>query len=787
MLRKVMSSVKSTLVYAENKKPLRADLIVFTSRNGKDFAGNMLRILIELYRRYGDKYQYVVGLEKNQFGRVKKILKQYGLNSVRLIRYDSLEYLKLLERAAFLFNDTSFHMRYVKRPGQVYINTWHGTPLKMMGIDSPSSFPGNGVAMDNVQRNLFAADYLLFPSEYFQNVMANAYSLNGLYTGAILREGYPRNSIFFDSDSRIKTRERYGLLNKRVYVYMPTFREGNDDKYSTTLLRFLKTLDNKLTDNEVLFVKIHYHGHSLIKYQNYKHILEYPKDIETYEFLNTADCLVSDYSSVIYDFAASGKKIILLTFDSEEYMKERGLYKQPVSFPFPVVDTPSKLLQELRTDKNYSDELFRKTFCACEGPDSTKKIVDHIFEGKNCCQEVSLYSRDHEKAYLFVGALTLNGVTTSAQNIMALENSNRLYYASFSRKMLEHHEEHLANLPKHHGVIEISGSYYCTILEMAALALYYTFRVDNIFLRKTIDKFFEREVSRTFSGMGFDTYIHFDGYGTYITGLLQHARGRRAIFVHNDMKSEMSMKKNQNSLGLRDAYQNYDKVAVVAEGLVDITAKISGKRDNILVVQNCQNASEIRARANKELVMGEHTKVFHTHNKSVDEFLSAHKKNIITIGRFSAEKRHEMLIEAFEKLEQPDIGLIIIGGGGDLLEKTVDRAQQSKKAKDIILIYSIPNPMPIMKRCDLFVLSSLYEGMPMVLYEAECLGIPAITVDTTGCHEFMTKYDGTLVDDSVSGLVWGMKQGIDGKVRTLGINFDKYNRMCVEQFEAIFR
>lgn len=785
MLREIMSSVKSTLVYAENRKPLRTDLIVFTSRNGKDFAGNMLRLLIELNKRYGDKYQYVIGLEKQQFVRTRKILKQYGLTKVAIVRYDSLRFQKLLQRASYLFNDTTFHMRYVKRPGQTYINTWHGTPLKKMGNDSPSVFAGNTIRMDNVQRNLFAADYLIFPSDYCQKKMTSAFCMNGLYKGTIIKEGYPRNSIFFDEESRRQVKLKFGLENKKVYVYMPTFREGENGDVAYD--DFFQSLDEGLKNDEVLFVKLHYYDAAKVRLDKFKHIFLYPNDIETYEFLNIADTLISDYSSVIYDFAVTRKKIIRFAFDTEKYAKSRGLYSQPISFPFPVVESCEALLDELHSPKQYSDEEFINTYCSYEGPETPSKIIRHIFEHEKCCDTNLIYDQEREKVLFFAGALCLNGITTSAQNYLSMRKDERLYFISYTRKMLEKNTGNLRNLPKGNGVVEFSGFYYSTLWETAAFLLYYLCKLDLAVLRKTIYKFYRREAQRTFSGMGFDHYIHFDGYGTYVTGLLQHCSGRRIIFVHNDMLREIKRKKNQNILCIRDAYRSYDVVAVVAESLKARIARISRRKDNIRVVQNCQNDKQMKLDGSRDIVLQDSTRVFNVTGLSIEQFLTSHKYIFITIGRFSPEKRHSMLIDAFEKLGENQVGLIIIGGVGELYEQTCMAVEHSIKANDIMLIHSIENPMPILKCADLFILASEYEGMPMVFYEAECMGVPSIAVDTTGSHEFMEKYHGTLVEDSVDGLVKGMKLFLEGKIHTLGIDFEKYNSLVLRQYEDIFR
>ena len=92
------------------------------------------------------------------------------------------------------------------------------------------------------------------------------------------------------------------------------------------------------------------------------------------------------------------------------------------------------------------------------------------------------------------------------------------------------------------------------------------------------------------------------------------------------------------------------------------------------------------------------------------------------------------------------------------------------------------NPMPVLNACDLFLLTSDYEGRPVVLYEADILGIPAVATDVPGAHGFMEDYGGYLVPASADGVYEGMKAWENGKVKTLSVDCEKNNRTSVELF-----
>lgn len=105
-------------------------------------------------------------------------------------------YYRMLSKAGFLINDSTFPGRFIKKDGQIYLNVWHGTPLKCMGRDNLEE----RYSMGNVMRNLLMSDYLLFSNVFMEEKMRGAYMLDNLYQGQFIHECYPRNEIFFHPD-----------------------------------------------------------------------------------------------------------------------------------------------------------------------------------------------------------------------------------------------------------------------------------------------------------------------------------------------------------------------------------------------------------------------------------------------------------------------------------------------------------------------------------------------------------------------------------------------------------
>ena len=217
--------------------------------------------------------------------------------------------------------------------------------------------------------------------------MASAYFLDDLYKGKILYAGYPRNAVFSEPERGKMLRGDLGLEGKKLYSYMPTWRgalrhidiQENTDR----VVRFLADLDKGLAKDEILFVRLHPFIGDTVSFSGYSHIRPFPGGYDPYDILNMCDCLVTDYSSVMFDYADTGRKVVLFVYDKEAYMEERGMYVPIDTFPFPQVRQVDALLAELRTPKQYDDDAFRKRFCPYDRKDAARDICRHIIQGEN--------------------------------------------------------------------------------------------------------------------------------------------------------------------------------------------------------------------------------------------------------------------------------------------------------------------------------------------------------------------------------------------------------------------
>ena len=180
-LLKLKQCFKNDLIYYNYyHKKIDENLVYVESRDGNDFTGNILRIVEELSTgEYGNLKIFVYAKQDAQ-SKIKELQKNYNLK-INEVSSNEITACKKLEIAKYIITDSGLRPRYVKRPGQIVLETWHGTPLKTMGIDNKAEEH----RCANIQQVFFASDYLLYPNGYMKEKMLNAYASSEKYTSLI--------------------------------------------------------------------------------------------------------------------------------------------------------------------------------------------------------------------------------------------------------------------------------------------------------------------------------------------------------------------------------------------------------------------------------------------------------------------------------------------------------------------------------------------------------------------------------------------------------------------------
>ena len=792
-------SFRATFRYTKyyEKGKINNNDILFQSFDGSSISGNVYYLLLEIYKdKYYENFKKYIVASQNQYRTIKTFLhKKNIISNVKVIKINSRKYCKLLATAKYLINNATYPTYFIKKEEQIYINTWHGTPLKAMGRNIKNA-PNE---LGNTQRNFMMADYLLYQNEFMFNKMREDYMLDNLYKGEYLISGYPRNDIFYIQKSREEIKKKLNIQNKRVYIYMPTWRGSLINKENLTqyhyLMYILLQLDNKMEEDSILYVKLHNYANSMIDFKLFKNIKPFPKEYETYEFLNIADALITDYSSVFFDYANTKKKIILFAYDEEEYLANRGMYIDYNKLPFKKVTNVRELAEEMKeTDYNEEYHEFYNEFCNYDNINAAKKVCDYIFKQEKVDNIKIIkgleYNNHKENVLLFGGSLLKNGITTALKGIYKnVDLEKRNYFLTFYKNKVEKNKMEI-NFFKNIDYIPIQGRSNTTLFEYIIYCLYNYCNINNRYINMVMDRIYEREIKRVYPNIEFKYAIHFTGYERNAMQLIKEMNAKRIIFVHNDLMEEEKNKGNFHKNTLINAYKKFDKIVLVRETMLHSIKKYLGEegQKKVEVVHNLNNIEFILENKDKEIKFNEDTYSNISLVKLKEILEDKSKKKFINIARFSKEKGLDRLITAFNKfnVKNQNNYLIIIGGYGKQFEEIKEQITKINN-KNIILIKSLSNPYPILNKCDCFVLSSYYEGLPMTIMEALILNKKVISTDIEGPREFLSQGYGYLVENSEEGLITGFYDYINGKLDNLRkFNYKEFNDKALIELEKLF-
>ncbi|MFJ8674110.1 CDP-glycerol glycerophosphotransferase family protein [Streptomyces sp. NPDC093589] len=386
-LRKNLVSGDNKLrVYHEvfSRLPVKKRTVVFESHLGKQYSDSP-RALYEEMRRQGLDFQ--------AFWSYSGSPKDFPKDAT-LVRRWSLPYLKALAQAEFWVDNQSYPLKLTKRPETTYIQTWHGSALKNMGFDQPAQKALTRQQQADQQRSLDRFDRFLVRSEHDVHTLAKAFRLQ---EKTLLRAGYPRNDALVRSRLREEasgSRERGALAaelgipdDRTVLLYAPTFRKAGGRHGRFELPFDVERFAEQFGDRYVLLVRSHYLNHVVLPPTVQGRVIDMSARHDVTPVLELADGLITDYSSVMFDYALLDRPLVFFTYDYDAYVHEgRGTYFDLLEHaPGPVVRTEEDFFGAIKSFETHSLEFAaaRREFVAKFGEydrgDAAQSIVDQFF------------------------------------------------------------------------------------------------------------------------------------------------------------------------------------------------------------------------------------------------------------------------------------------------------------------------------------------------------------------------------------------------------------------------
>ena len=300
------------------------------------------------------------------------------------VRRLSLRYYYYMARAKYFVNNVNFHKTHKKRKNQIEVQTMHGTPLKSIGLDVVSDFPTEKSRCDYIEK-CKRWDYLLVQSSFVENLSRTAFC----FDKEVLKTGYPRTDVLFEDnrkESIESLKKKLGLpTDKKVIMYAPTWRIKGDHKQMLDVER----MKARLSSDYILIQRLHHFsaiGYDSIETDGF--VFDFTNYSSIEDLYSITDILITDYSSVMFDYAVLGRPMLFYAYDLDNYRdKLRGLYFDiETEAPGPVLYTTDEVICAIENIDNTIDAnkdkvtAFNDKYIEYECKDSSKKIFEIITE-----------------------------------------------------------------------------------------------------------------------------------------------------------------------------------------------------------------------------------------------------------------------------------------------------------------------------------------------------------------------------------------------------------------------
>ncbi|GAB0312297.1 hypothetical protein JPSP42_02600 [Staphylococcus pseudintermedius] len=730
--------------------------------------------------------------------------------NVSFVIKESNEYLKALTESKFLINNATFPAYFTKKPEQVYINTWHGTPLKHMGFDVKNNLKGS----QNTMKNFLASDYMISPNAHTTNIFKHAFKLDGLYSGEILEIGYPRIDLTINTtanEAREYLAEHLNLKKNPIILYCPTWRGKNVNDPENSLLNIfeeIKLLNQKLP-HQVL-VKVHPFVYSKAKEMPELKPYLVPDFLDTNQLMPAVDLMITDYSSIFFDFLVTDKPIVFYVPDLDKYQNERGVYIDLCALPGPVADNIQDVIT-LVSNESYKDAdvqekyaKFKHNFVNYENGSVTERLIESVFLNQQDTSSKNASHHQKEKILLYPGGMKHNGITTSVINLLANINYDKYDVTVFTNNT--NNVEQLNNLQSLNDNVRIvlrRGPMIATFKELYQNEFVRQRGIYKSFEKRLYPKaLFEREFRKIFGDSQFDYAIDYSGYAMFWSNLiLASGAKKKYILLHSDIKSDMERTVKgkrphyQNLKGVISLYPYFDKLVSVSEA----TKKLNQSNFGGLKLKNRHIASRNTINIEKiNQLVDDDSDLFEKNGTPVLPTLTEHGMEaiefsqddfkIVSVGRLSPEKGFDLLIKAVAELapKYPQLKLYILGDG-PLKGTLKSLVEQLGIQNHVYFLGQRRNPFFIVKRADVFALTSHYEGQSMVILEALTVGTNVLASDIIANRYVLEdeKY-GMLVEKNEVDIAKGLEQFINGTNKDY-TKFDAvaYNEETIQEFYSL--
>lgn len=394
-LRIIMRSTRAFLLklrYRLRGVGTRVDdkLVIFSAYDGRSYACSPRAIYeyMLVSRRFSD-YRFVwIFADPEKHADI--------LNDPRTetVRHGSKTCEKYLHTAKYWIMNFRAPDHWLPKKEQIYVQCWHGTPLKRLGYDIEAS----DNAMNSVReiRSKYRTDakrfsYLVSSCGFVTEKFTSAWDLKRVgMENAVLETGYPRNDFlnrYTDDDvKRIKAGLGLSDCGKKMILYAPTWRDNQHDAvkgYVYDCPVDFELLKKELSDEYIILFRAHYLVADNFDFEAYRgFIYNVSEHDDINELYIISDVLVTDYSSVFFDYAILKRPMLFYMYDMESYRDEmRGFYLDVSMLPGKIVKTEAELADGIKKAKNDDFDIdgFNAVYNAKNDGNAAERLIERIF------------------------------------------------------------------------------------------------------------------------------------------------------------------------------------------------------------------------------------------------------------------------------------------------------------------------------------------------------------------------------------------------------------------------
>lgn len=376
--KRIKVLVTKKVFFYFKKLPMKENRVVFSSFSGKGFSDSPKYLYNHCRKNYSDMvFIWVINDTSTDIP-----------GDCIKVKHKSLKHLYYMATSKFWFFNSRIPALFTKREGQVYLQTWHGTPLKQLGLDMDVAYFGTANYKHNFYKNAKRWDYLISANNHSTVIFQSAFGIN---KEKIIQTGYPRNDILINHtlDEVRVLREKLQIpKNKKVILYCPTWRDDEKKsakEYGFELKLDLRRLKQRFGSNSVLLLRMHY---LIAQDIDLSGVEDFAFDVSSYDDIQelylVSDLMITDYSSTMFDYTTLKRPVILYCYDFDKYKDVlRGFYFDLTKLnPGPIVkehlELEIQIEKALKNELTYNNEFYHK-FCSVDDGFASDKTLEILF------------------------------------------------------------------------------------------------------------------------------------------------------------------------------------------------------------------------------------------------------------------------------------------------------------------------------------------------------------------------------------------------------------------------